>query len=278
MIVVTGATGNVGREAVRLLAAAGEPVRALVRHAPASMPAEVDVVTGDFDDAGSLDRALRGADTVVLISPAVPQQEIALIDVARSAGVSHVVKITSKASPRSPVERRRGQAVIEAHLQASGLDWTLLRNNAYQQNLLTLAPAVRASRSFAMSAGDGEVGMVDARDVAAVAVQVATSPSAHIGRTYWPTGPQLVTYGDVADALSDTVGLPVTYRRVTPDDHLQLMISAGVPTPVAQSNAHAFRLIGDGDAAWVTDDVSTLTGTTPRTMREFITQHRSSFV
>ena len=88
MILVTGATGNVGSETVRLLAEQKHPVRALVRDPTRLRLAGVDVVTGDFDDPDSLDAAMHGIDTVVLVSPALPRQEIAVIDSATRAGVS----------------------------------------------------------------------------------------------------------------------------------------------------------------------------------------------
>ena len=136
MILVTGATGNVGSETVRLLAARDEPVRALVRTSRAVRPAgAVDVAVGDFDRRRPWTRPCEAFPTVVLVSPAVPAQEIAVIDSAARAGVGHIVKISSKASEDSPVERRRGQARIEAHLASSGVEHTLLRANAYMQNL-----------------------------------------------------------------------------------------------------------------------------------------------
>ena len=278
MITITGATGNVGTEAVRLLAAAGEPVRAFARRPPTHPTEDVDVVTGDLDDPLAVARAVEGASTVVLVSPAVPRQEIAVIDAAVAAGVGHLVKISSKASPHSPVDRRRGQATIEAHLRESGLAWTIVRSNAYMQNILAFGPSVRADREIVMSAGDGEVGMIDAHDVAAVAAVIAQNPAAHVGRTYWPTGPALLTYDDVADALSEVVGQSVTHRRVESDEHRRSMLAAGLPEQVAGSNADAFRLIGEGDAAWITDDVEVLTGSEPGTVRDFLSRNRAAFV
>ncbi len=277
MILVTGATGNVGSETVRLLAEQQQPVRALVRDPSRLHRGDVDVVTGDFDDPGSLAAAMEGVDTVVLVSPAIPQQEIAVIDAAVRAGVTHVIKATSKASADSPVERRRGQTRIEQHLQASSLPWTLLRSNAYLQNLLALAPQVKQTSGFVMSAGDGQVGMVDARDVAAVAAAVAVNPSDHAGATYWPTGPALITYTDVADELSGILGHPVEYRRISPAEHRELMIRAGLPEHVATSNAQAFGLIAQGDAAWITDDVLTITGRAPRSLHAFISDYAGAF-
>jgi uncharacterized protein YbjT (DUF2867 family) len=273
MILVTGATGNVGSEAVRLLTGRRQPVRALVR----SPGTAENAVTGDFDRPETLDAAMAGIDTVLLVSPAVPAQEIAVVDSAARNGVAHIVKVSSKASPDSPVDRRRGQARIEEHLLASGLAYTLLRPNAYMQNLFALAPMVRQTRGFVMSAGDGQVGMIDARDVAAAAAAIVAAPAPHASKTYWLTGPDLVTYDDVAKALTDALGHPVEYRRIPPDEHREMMIRAGLPEPVATSNAQAFGLIAQGDAAWLSDDVESLTGSRPRDLRTFIADNVRAF-
>ena len=279
MILVTGATGNVGSEAVRLLAARHHPVRALVRNpSRASRWGDfAEIVTGDFDRPDTLDAAMRGIDTVLLVSPAEPAQEIAVIDSAVRQGVTHVVKVTSKASADSPVDRRRGQAQIEAHLKATGLAYTLLRPNAYMQNLLALAPQVKQTGGFVMSAGNGQVGMIDARDVAVTAAAVAAGPSDHVGRTYWLTGPDLITYADIAKELSDTLGLAVEYRQISPAEHRAAMIRAGIPEAVATSNSQAFGLIAEGDAAWLSSDVESVTGTSPRTLHAFIADHVAVF-
>jgi uncharacterized protein YbjT (DUF2867 family) len=126
MILVTGATGNVGSETVRLLADQQQPVRALVRDPSRLQRAGVDVVTGDFDDPGSLDAAMDGVDTVVLVSPAIPPQEISVIDAAVRAGVTHAVKATSKASADSPVARRDSDRATPAGIW-SGLDTAALQ-------------------------------------------------------------------------------------------------------------------------------------------------------
>ncbi len=277
MILVTGATGNVGSEAVRLLADRRHPTRALVRDPSRAPIGDVEIVTGDFDRPDTLDEAMRGIDTVLLVSPAVPAQEISVIDSARRQGVSHIIKVTSKASADSPVDRRRGQAQIEAHLAATGIAYTLLRSNAYMQNLLALAPMIRQTGGFLMSAGDGKVGMIDARDVAATAAAVATAPRAHACRTYWLTGPDLITYTDIARELSGALGHTVEYRQISPAEHRAAMIRAGVPDAVATSNAQAFGLIAEGDAAWLSDDVQSVAGIAPRALGIFIADYTAAF-
>jgi uncharacterized protein YbjT (DUF2867 family) len=109
------------------------------------------------------------------------------------------VKITSKASADSPIARRRGQAEIEHRLIASGLGYTLLRNNAYMQNFFIAAPSIARMASFGSAARDGRVGMIDTRDVAAFAAEIAAAPVPHAGKTYWPTGPEAIAFSD-ADA------------------------------------------------------------------------------
>lgn len=279
MILITTA-GKVGSEAASLLAQRGTPVRVLVRNiekAKALVQAQVELVEGDLDDPATIDAALRDVKAVVLVSPAVPVQELNVIDSAARAGVAHVVKITSKASADSPIARRRWQTEIEAGLIASGLGYTLLRNNAYMQNFLALAPAIAKTNSFASSVGTGRVGLIDARDVAAVAAEVAAAPAAHVGKTYWPSGPELLSYSDVAAVLTKVLDRPISYRQRTFEEDKQAMIQAGVPEPIAVMNAQAFSLTAEGDAAWITDDVPTLLNRPARSFEQFATDYAAAF-
>jgi uncharacterized protein YbjT (DUF2867 family) len=279
MILVTGATGRTGSESVRLLAAQHQPTRALVRDASRAPRGHVEVAVGDFDRPETLDEAMRGIDTVILISPAAgPVQEIAVVDSALRSGVKHIVKITNKGGADSPIDRRRAQAQIEAHLEATGLAHTLLRSNFQMQNLVGLAPTIKQTHGFVASVGDGQIGMIDARDVAAAAVSVATAPADHAGRTYWLTGPELVTYSDFARELGSVLGHAVEYRRITPDEQRAAMIEAGVPEAAASTTAQIFGLLAQGDHAWLYDDVESLTGTRPRSLSTFIADHVQAFI
>ena len=280
MILVTGATGKVGSEAVRLLRQRDVPVRAMVRDPGKAAPlaaAGAEVARADLDEPGTIDTALAGADTVILVSPAVPAQELNVVASAVRHGVKHVIKVTSNASADSPIARRRAQTEIEAGLAASGLAHTLLRANAFMQNTLALAPAIKRTGGFGSSAGAGQVGMVDARDVAAVAAELATEPQAHAGRTYWLTGPALITYADVAAALSEVLGRPVQYRPVSFTEDRAAMVQAGLPAPVAEMNAQAFSLIAEGDAAWLSQDVPALLGRPARSFAQFAADFAPAF-
>jgi uncharacterized protein YbjT (DUF2867 family) len=279
VILVTTA-GKVGSETVRLLRLRDVPVRVLVRDpANAKLLAEegAEVAVGDLDMPASLDEAMTGIKTVVLVSPAVPAQELGIIASAVRAGAGHVVKATSKASADSPIARRRWQAEIEAGLAASGIPHTLLRSNAYMQNVLALAPSIAATSSFGSAAGQGRVGMVDARDVAAVAAEIAASPPAHADKTYWLTGPELISNYDVAAVLSKLLGRTITYRELTFEENKDAMIRAGVPAPIAEMNAQAFSLTADGDAEWVTGDVRSILGRPARSFEQFAADHAAAF-
>ena len=280
MILVTGATGKVGSETVRLLRAQGVPVRALVRDRAKAEPlaaAGAEIAVGDLERPESIDAALTEVATVVLVSPAVPAQELTVIDRAAHRGVRHIVKATSKASADSPIARRRGQAEIEAGLVASGVDHTLLRSNFYMQNFLALAPVIARTSSFGSSAREGRVGLVDTRDVAAVAAHIAAAPADHAGRTYWLTGPQLLTYTDVAGVLTSVLGQTITFRALTEEQDRDAMIAAGVPAPVAAMNAQALAMIADGDSDWVRPDVATLLGRPARSFEQFATDNAAAF-
>ena len=279
MILVTTA-GKVGGEAARLLAVRGEPVRVLVRDpakAPALERAGITVAVGDLDVPETVGKALQGVSSVILVSPAVPAQEITVIDAAALAGASHVVKITSKASADSPIARRRGQAAIEAALTASGLGWTLLRNNAYIQNFLMMAPAIAKMDSFAAATGDGRIGHIDARDVAEVAAEVAAAPAPHVGKTYWPTGPEALSGAEAANVFSKVLGREITFRPIPFEEQKQAMISAGLPEPVADDNARALTLSAGGEADYVTTDVPAILGRPARSFEQFAADYATAF-
>jgi uncharacterized protein YbjT (DUF2867 family) len=279
VILVTTA-GKVGSETVRLLRQRDMPVRVLVRD-PAKArtlgEAGAEVAIGDLDVPASIDAAMTGITTVVLVSPAVPVQELNVIGAAAREGAGHIIKATSKASADSPIARRRWQTEIEAGLAASGIPHTLLRSNAYMQNVLMLAPAIAQTSSFGSAAGKGRTGMVDARDVAAAAAQIASSPAEHAGQTYWLSGPEPISNYDVAAVLSELLSRTITYREITFEENRDAMIRAGVPAQIAEMNAQAFSLTAEGDAEWITEDVPALLGRPGRSFEQFAADHATAF-
>jgi uncharacterized protein YbjT (DUF2867 family) len=279
MILITTA-GKVGAEAARLLAGRGVPVRVLVRDpakAAGLARVGVEVVQGDLGESATIDVAMKGVSAVVLVSPAIPAQELAVVDSAVRAGVGHVVKITSKASADSPIARRRDQTEIEDGLIASGLGYTLLRNNAYMQNFFVLAPSIAKTSGFGSSAGDGRIGMVDTRDVADVAAEIATAPAAHRGKTYWLAGPESLSYADAAAVLTRVLGRTITFHPFTYEQQKQAMVDAGLPEAVAGMNAQALTLFAEGDSDWLSDDVPSILGRKARAFEQFARENAPAF-
>jgi len=279
MILVTTA-GKIGAEASRLLAQRGVPVRALVRHpekVSALAQAGVNVCKGDLEVSATIDAAMQDVTIVLLVSPAIPRQELNVIASAVRSHVQHVVKIMSKASADSPIARRRGQFEIEQSLIASGLGYTLLKNNAYMQNFLMMARAIAETSGFGTATGDGRVGHVDTRDIAAVAAEIAASPAAHEGQTYWPTGPEALSATEVAAIFSRVLGRTITFHPITAAPQKQAMLDVGLPENVAEDNANAVALMAKGDCDYVTGDVATILGRPPRSFEQFATDYAAAF-
>jgi uncharacterized protein YbjT (DUF2867 family) len=279
MIFVTTA-GKVGSETVRILRQKEVPVGVLVRGPEKGKSlAEIgaEIVVGDLDSLPSIDEAMKGITTVVLVSPGIPAQELSVVQSAKNAGIEQVIKVTNNASADSPIARRRWQHEIEAGLLASGLHYTLLRSNAYMQNVLAFAPAIKKTGGFASSAGLGRMGMIDARDVAAVAAEIATSPSSHVAKTYKLTGPALITYADVAATLSRILDRPISYHSLSFEEDKNAMIQAGFPKEVAEMNAQFFGMVAGGEASWRSRDLPSLLGRPARSFEAFAADYASAF-
>jgi len=279
MILITTA-GKVGSEAARLLAERGEPVRLVVhtseKAAAASRPG-VDVVVADLEDPEAVDRAMDGVRSVLLVTRPVVSQELNVINGAARAGAEHVVKITTKATADSPIARRRNHVAIEQALIDSGLGYTLLRNNAYMQNFLMMAADIVRTGAFSTATGNGKVGHVDARDIAAVAAEIAASPAAHAGKTYWPSGPEALSGAEVAGVFSRVLGRTITFHPISYEEQLDIMLGVGMPRPVAEDTARAVALMAEGDCDYVTSDVADIIGRPPGSFEQFAKDYADAF-
>jgi uncharacterized protein YbjT (DUF2867 family) len=119
--------------------------------------------------------------------------------------------------------------------------------------------------------------MVDARDVAAVAAHIAAAPAGHAGKTYWLSGPTLISNYDVAVVLSKLLGRIITYRELSFEEDKAAMVDAGVPAAIAEMNAQAFSLTAEGDAEWTSEDVASLLGRPARSFEQFATDYADAF-
>jgi uncharacterized protein YbjT (DUF2867 family) len=140
-----------------------------------------------------------------------------------------------------------------------------------------LAPSIARTDSFGSSGGDGRIGMVDTRDVGAVAATIASAPAEHTNKTYWLTGPESLSYADAAATFSRVLGRTVTFYPLTFEEQKQAMVKVGVPEAIAHMNAQAITLFAEGDSDWVTGDVALILGRPGRTFEQFVTDNAPAF-
>jgi uncharacterized protein YbjT (DUF2867 family) len=283
MILITGATGTNGAEVVRQLSAAGIACRALVRNAAKAqalrMPG-VEIVAGDLSDARSLDRPLAGVRRALLLSAPIPEQvshERNFIEAAKRAGVWHVVKLSAfGADARSAARFLRNHAEAEKYLEDSGLAWTHVRPPFFMQNMLGLAGSIRATGKIFQPAGDGRAGDIDVRDIAAVLVAALTQPG-HERQIYEITGPQSLSYAEIAQAFSRVLGRPIEFVNVPPVAARQEMLKLGMSAWVVDGILELMAALRDGFFDRVTPTVKQITGHPPRTLEQFLAEHVSQF-
>lgn len=278
-ILIVGGNGTVGRHLVAELVGRGAPARALVRSRARATAVEgtgLPMAVGDLEDPASLDAALDGVERVFLSTS--PSRRVAelhgnLVDAARRAGVRHVVRVSALgASPRSPNELLRGHAEAEAHLEGSGLGFTHLRPAWFMQNLLAYAPWIAAHGELAVPAGRGTLAMIDVRDVARAAAE-ALAGGGHEGRTYRLTGPEALSFGRVAEVMTEVLGRPIRHRDPAPEEARRQMLADGMPEWLADGVLGLFRHAPVDPPAEVTGDVEAVTGAPATPLAVFVRDH-----
>ncbi|MFJ9558952.1 NAD(P)H-binding protein [Streptomyces fuscichromogenes] len=281
MILVTGATGTIGSDVVRQLAGRGAKVRALTRDpARARMGTGVEVVRGDYGDPASLDAALAGVTAVFLLRPPGPDegQDAALVAAARNAGAERVVKLSAIATGDPDTGPSGSWHVAgERAVRDSGLAWTVLRPSSFASNTLTWLPALRAGEPVPNMTGDGASGVIDPRDIAAVAVR-ALLDDGHAGRTYTLTGPEAISVPGQAAVLAEVLHRPVPIRDLSPDQSRDFLRTAwGMDETRAESALTGLAFVRAGGNAVLTEDVTEVLGRPPRTFRAWAVDHEDLF-
>jgi uncharacterized protein YbjT (DUF2867 family) len=282
-ILVTGATGNVGSALVGELGGRGLPVRAFVRdpeRAAALLGPDVGLAVGDFADPAWIRAALDGIEVVFLACGNLPPQvayETNVIDAAARAGVRRLVKLSALgAKPGSRVAFWDWHARIERHLEASGVPWVKLRPRYFMTNLLGFAGSIRSAGAIFAPAEGVKVPMIDPRDVAATAAALLAGDGRE-GRTYELTGPELVSFSDVAAQLSEVRGRPVQFVPVPDAAAMEGLRQAGLPDWLAENIVAVFGMLRDDPSAQVTDAVHAFTGRQPRPLAEFLADRAALF-
>jgi NAD(P)H dehydrogenase (quinone) len=284
VILVTGATGRVGYRLMEALADAGADATAMVRveARAADLPGAPRHVVATFDDPPPPE-ILQGFDRVFLLSPAHEEQatlETVFIDAIAAAGHRpHIVKVAADGfqDPGCEVRFMRSHRQVAAHLDALGLPVTYLAPSLYMENLLAAADTIRKEATIAAPAGRGRVGFVAARDVAAVAARVLTSPDPD-GAMYVVTGPEALGYADVAARISAVFARQVDYEHQSAKRARELMLASGMGHWEADGEVELFEWVRDGGADTVTDTVRELTGDDPQPIEDWLNDARASFI
>jgi uncharacterized protein YbjT (DUF2867 family) len=276
VILVIGGRSKIGSALIELLSARGEAVRALVRagEADASFPAGVESFVGDLAVPDSLAAAMAGVEKVFLLSS--PHRDAVgwhrnAIDAARSARIRLLVRSSIiGAGEDSPAEFVDAHTQADRYLESSGVPYAILRPNLFLQNVPeSTIPSIGADGNFYVNAGDARITMVDTRDAAAVAAVVLTEPG-HTAAHYDITGPEALSYADVAAKLSAALGRNIAYVDAPDDAVRDALLGYGLDAWFVDALIGLYqdyrRSGADGYASTVTDTVQHLAGAPPRTL------------
>ncbi|MAT97070.1 MAG: NAD(P)-dependent oxidoreductase [Anaerolineaceae bacterium] len=284
MILVTGSTGNVGQHVVRELMAINVPFRALAHTSAKAKALEaqgIEAVVGDFADGTSIRTALQGIERVFLLLPDSPrrvQLEKDFLTEARRAAVRHVVKLSilgANSQAAAPILKWHGQS--EQQLEASSLAYTHLRVNWFMQDMLAdQARSIAQESTIYQPHEEAHVSLLDTRDVGAVAAKVLTE-TGHEGRAYEITGPEALSFSQIAEKLSAYLGKPVVYSRISDAMAWQNMLANGVPAHTAHNYLTLFQFHRQGGGAVLTGFIEILTGRPARTLDGFIAENIQGF-
>ena len=276
MILVTGATGNVGGQLVRQLAAAGEPVRALIRKSSdrARLPAGTEVVVGDLNRPHELTEAFAGVRAVHLLSGYEDMPEF--LAKARDAGVQHVVLLSSSSVPGGDMSNAvaRYHILAERAVHESGLSWTFLQPNSYMTNALQWAPQLRAGDVVRAAFPEVPIATIDPFDVAAVAATALTARG-HEGRSYRLSGPESLLPADRVRVLGEVLRRELRFEGLS-DAQARAEMNEAMPAEYVDAFM-SFFADGTLDESRVLPTVEEVTGRRPRSFKDWAEANAAAF-
>jgi uncharacterized protein YbjT (DUF2867 family) len=280
MILITGASGNVGREVLKQVAHTGVRVRAAYQSVSkaAAAPSGVDLVTMDYTQPDTLRAALKGVERVFLVAPpssSLVSLERKAVDEIKRSGVKHLVKLSAMGGRAATFPRQHAES--EDYIQSSGLSYTFLRANGFMQNFVNYnAATINTQNAFYGCQGDGNVSHIDIRDIGAVAAKVLTEDG-HDGKAYPLTGPSALSNAEIAQILSDDLGREIRYVDLPPAQFKQALLGAGLKEWDADALIDLQQFYREGGASALTQDVERLLGRKPTSFEQFSRDHRQAF-
>jgi uncharacterized protein YbjT (DUF2867 family) len=276
-VLVTGATGKIGSRLVPRLAAREDiAVRVLARNAAKAAPlisSGAELAVGTLEDGQAVRAAIAGIDTLVLITAASPLaagQASALLAAAKEACVRKIVRISVfKAAVDGPTDITRQHGRTDSEIQASGLTYTILRPPFFMQNICFMtARTIANAGQLCFGAGDGKLAMIDLRDIVDCAEQSVVS-DAHDNQVFTLTGPESISFHDIASRLTDILNRPVHYVPVPPEAVEQSIRAMGMGEWYARAMRDFCRAYSENWGDLTTDSVARITGRSPRSFDVF---------
>lgn len=283
-ILITGATGTIGRDLTAILSSRNIPFRAMVRsldHAGklSALPG-AELVTGDFNDPSSLESALAGMERAFLLthsSELAEKQQSTFVEVAAKTGLKHIVKLSQWAADvDSPVRFLRYHAVVENLIRDSGMTFTFLRPNLFMQGLLGFRDSIVHQGKFFGAIGEARVSMVDTRDIARVAVAALTEPG-HEEKTYDLTGPEALSHRDLAEKLSVALGRTIEFVDVPSEILREMLMGSGFPEWQADGLVEDYAHYKRGEAAVVSGGIFDAIMQKPTKLDAFLSDYHQFF-
>jgi uncharacterized protein YbjT (DUF2867 family) len=281
MILVTGATGNIGRHVVTALLDEGREVRALTRDPQrAALPVEVDVCTGDFDVVETLAPAMKGVDALLLASygPATGQRDANVASAAAAAGVGRIVKISI-----AGVEAGDGDPVTEWHrageeaIDGVGITRTFLRCGELMSTALWWAETIRSMGKVFVPFADSPSAPVDPLDVAAVAARCLADSRSDGSEALVVTGPEVLTSRARVEQLGDALGTTLECVEVPRQVAFDRMVAAGQPPVIARARLDMIEVKSKGPGAAPSDTVDRVTGRRAHTFDDWAARNLAAF-
>jgi len=242
----------------------------------------IDVRRGDFDDLALMTEAFKDVETALIISgetdnPTRMKQHRTAIDVAKAAGVKHVV-YTSLIDPRSDADFTYSAIHLdtENYIKDSGLTYTLLRNSFYADLLLAGVPHALETGDFGAPAGDAKITYVPRNDLAEAAASVLANPGAHANKTYDLTGNAAVTHTEIASYIGNATGKSIKFVDLPAEVHIGILKSLGLPDHLVEALAGLYVGAKKGDYEKVSPDIEHLLGRPAQSVKAFINNALSS--
>jgi uncharacterized protein YbjT (DUF2867 family) len=282
MILVTGASGNVGKTVLQEVAKSGAKHRAMYRSAAeaAKAPAGTETVIADFAKPETLGAALRDVKSVYLVCSPIPelvQLESNMIDACVAAGVKHVVQNSALGAGDYDKSFPSWHRKVEDKLKGTRLTWTILRPNSFHQNVVAFyAPTIRTQGVFYSSMRDAKNSFLDTRDIAVVAAR-SLADGEHAGKTYELNGPEAINYTELARKISKVTGREVKYVDIPMEAQKKAMLEQGVPEWLVAALLDLQQYYLNGKGGETDGLLQKLLGRAPITMGQFLAENADEF-